>query len=154
AIAWNGFYPRAGLHVALTDFWNIATFAQYARYPHRLPLTDLAYGDPTAPTADIYRWRGGNLSQPASLGSLVQRLGPGSGGRTGFSGIDPELERPRMDEVIFGFESRPHPSTFARLAGIARRERPLIGVVDVGVPDSTYTTIGVFDTGVDRVGTQ
>src|SRR5262245_51352491 len=26
AISWTGFYPRAGLHVALTNFWNIAAF--------------------------------------------------------------------------------------------------------------------------------
>jgi len=36
-----------------------------------------------------------------------------------------------------------------RLAAIGRRERHLVGVEDVGVPASSYTPIGVFDTGVD-----
>lgn len=152
AVSWNDVYPRAGLHVALTDFWRIATFAQYGRYGHRLPLRDLAYGDPTAPTAAVYRWRGGDLRQPGSLGPLVQRIGPGTGGRADFSTIDPELTRPSMHEVVFGFESRPHPSAFVRMAAIARREATLIGVVDVGVPPSAYTTIDVLDTGIDRVG--
>jgi hypothetical protein len=153
-ISWPGVYPHAGLHFALTKFWNIGTFAQYARYPHRLPLRDLAYGDPTAPTADIYRWNGGSPPAAASLGPLVQRLGPGSGGRADFSTIDPNLGRPKMDEMIFGFESRPRPPAFVRMAAIARREAPLVGVVDTGVPESTYTVIGVPDTGIDRIGNQ
>ena len=154
AVSWSGIYPRAGLHFALTNFWNIATFAQYGRYPHRLPLRDLAYGDPTAPTGSVYRWiSGGPLALPP-LGPVVQRIGPGSGGSTIFSTIDPELKRPVMDEMTFGFESRPHPSAFVRMAAIARRESPLVGVVDVGVPESTYTTIGVPDTGIDRIGAQ
>jgi hypothetical protein len=153
-ISWNDFYPRGGLHVALTNFWNIATFAQYGRYGHRLPLRDLAYGDPTAPTGSVYRWNGGNLLLPSSLGPLIQRIGPGTGGSATFSAIDPSLRRPAMHEVIFGFESRPHPTAFARMAAIARRESPLIGVVDVGVPESTYTLIGVPDPGIDRIGSE
>jgi hypothetical protein len=153
AIAWTDLYPRAGLHLALTGFWQIATFAQYSRYGHRLPLTDLAWGDPAAPTASVYRWTGASLHLPGALGALIQRVGPGSGGQSGFSGIDPELKRPHMDEMIFGFESRPHPSAFARMAAVARRESPLVGVVDTGVPESSYSTIAVPDTGIDRIGT-
>ena len=41
-----------------------------------------------------------------------------------------------------------------RMAAIARYDSPIIGVVNVGVPESTYTTIGVPDTGVDRIGSQ
>jgi TonB-dependent receptor-like protein len=149
AVSWTNLYPRGGLHVGLTDFWRIGAFAQYGRYGHRLPLRDLAYGDPTASTGAVYRWTGGDPSRASSRGPLVQRVGPGTGGNPAFSGIDPALERPYMDEVIFGFESRPHPSAFARMAAIARREQPLIGVVDVGVPESAYTTIGVPDPGVD-----
>lgn len=152
AASWQDFYPRAGVHVALTDFWQIAAFAQYGRYAHRLPLTDLAWGDPDAPTANIYKWTGGTILPGALPGPIVQRLGPGTGGSATFSRIDPTLRRPYMDEMIFGFESRPHPSAFARMVAIARREQPLIGVVDVGVPESTYTTIGVPDPGVDLVG--
>jgi len=152
AISWRNWYPRAGMHAAITDFWRIAAFAQFARYGHRLPLRDLAYGDPTAPTGSVYRWNGGNLALPGSLGPLVQRVGPGSGGNPSFSAIDPALRRPYMDEVTFGFESRPHSAAFARMVAIARREKPLVGVVNVGVPSSTYSTIGVPDTGIDRVG--
>jgi hypothetical protein len=153
-VSWNDVYPRAGLHVALTDFWHIGTFVQYSRYGHRLPLRDLAYGDATAPTGSIYRWRGGNLALPASLGPLIQRIGPGTGGRADFTGIDPALTRPSMHEMVFGFESRPHPAAFVRMAAVARREATLIGVVDVGVPESTYARIQVPDTAIDRIGSQ
>jgi hypothetical protein len=85
---------------------------------------------------------------------LIQLIGPGTGGRTDFSGIDPELTRPSMHEMVFGFESKPHPSAFVRMAAIARREATLISAVDVGVPFSAYTTIDVPDTGIDRIGDQ
>ena len=42
--------------LADADFWELGAFGEYSRYGHRLPLSDLAYGDPTAPTAGIYRW--------------------------------------------------------------------------------------------------
>lgn len=153
-VSWNDLFPRAGLHVALTDFWKIATFAQYSRYGHRLALSNLGWGDSTAPTGSVYRWTGGALSLPSAYGALVQRVGPGTGGDPAFSRIDPALARPHMDEMIFGFESRPHRTAFARMAAIARRESPLIGVVNVGVPESSYSKIGVFDTGIDRLGAQ
>src|SRR6185436_9701623 len=69
-----------------------------------------------------------------------------------FSAIDPTLRQPFMHEVILGLEARPFRSTFMRLAAIGRRERHLIGVVDTGVPASTYTRIGIPDTGVDLIG--
>jgi len=59
-----------------------------------------------------------------------------------------------MEEAVLGFEARPRPSAFVRLAAIGRRELNLIGVVDVGVPESTYSTIGVPDMGIDVVGAQ
>jgi hypothetical protein len=151
--SWRSLLPRAGFHWAMLDLWQLAAFGEYSRYAHRLPLRDLAYGDPTAPTANIYRWNaiGDGVPRPGTIGPLVQRFGPGTGGDPRFSAVDPAIERPLMDEIVLGFESRPRPSTFLRIAAIGRRDRHLIGVVDVGVPESTYTTIGVPDTGVDHV---
>jgi hypothetical protein len=104
----------------------------------------------------MYRWNATTAGPPQAnaIGPLVQRWGPGSGGVAGFSTIDPALKRPVMEEAVLGFEARPHPSAFVRLAAIGRRESNLIGVVDVGVPESTYSTIGVPDMGIDVVGAQ
>ena len=82
----------------------------------------------------------------------MQRVGPGTNGDPTFSAIDPELRQPYLHELITGFELRPKPSIFMRLAAIGRREHHLVGVVNVGVPNSTYTAIGVPDTGVDLIG--
>jgi len=156
AISWQSLLPRAGVHWAITDFWHLGAFGEYGRYGHRLPLRDLAYGDPTAPTATMSRWNAttAGLPQTNAIGPLVQRWGPGSGGVAGFSTIDPALKRPVMDEAVLGFEARPRPSMFVRLAAIGRREPNLVGVVDVGVPESTYSTIGIPDMGIDVVGAQ
>jgi hypothetical protein len=155
-ISWRNLLPRAGFHAGLIDAGHVAVFGQYGRYAHRLPLTDLAYGDPTAPTANIYRWNATTaaLPRPGAIGPLVQRLGPGSGGTPGFSTIDPMLKRPTMDEAVLGFEARPHPALFVRVAAIGRREANLVGVVDVGVPESVYTIIPVPDAGVDVASAQ
>jgi hypothetical protein len=156
AIDWQTFLPQAGVHWTVTDFWQLSTFGEYGRYGHRLPLRDLAYGDPTAPTASMYRWNAttAGLPQANAIGPLVQRWGPGSGGVAGFSTIDPALKHPVMEEAVLGIEARPHPLAFVRLAAIGRRESNLVGVVDVGVPESTYSTIGVPDMGIDVVGAQ
>jgi hypothetical protein len=151
SIGWQNVLPRGGFHLHLFDFWQVAGFGQYARYAHRLPLTDLAYGDPTAPTANIYR-AAANATTPEIQGPIVQRLGPGSSGDPTFSSIDPQLRRPHLDEAVLGFEMRPHPAFFFRIGVIGRREHDIVNVVDVGVPESTYTVINVPDMGIDVVG--
>ena len=67
---------------------------------------------------------------------MIQRMGPGTGGDPGFSAIDPNLERPYMDDATFGFEARPNRATLLRLLAIARRNSNMLGVVDVGAPQS------------------
>jgi hypothetical protein len=158
AVSWQRALPRAGVHWLITDYGQIAGFAQYARYGHRLPLRDLGVGDPTAPTGSVFRWNTPFATDvapaPSAIGPLVQRVGPGTNGDPAFSAIDPDLRQPYLHELITGFESRPSPSTFLRLVAIGRREHHLVGLVDVGVPPSTYTAIGIPDTGVDLVGSQ
>lgn len=154
AVAWSNLLPRAGVHVSLLKFWELGAIGQYSRYGHRLPLTHLAYGDPTAPTGTVYRWTapiGSTALVPSTIGPLVQRVGPGTGGDPQFTSIDPSLRRPHMDEAILGFEARPHPSSIVRLVAIGRRERDMIGVVDTGVPESSYTKIFIPDMGIDIV---
>jgi len=152
-VSWRDFFPRAGAHLSIMKFWDFGAFGQYNRYGHRLPLRHLMYGDPTAPTGSVYRWDGAvgaTTFVPGTIGPLVQRVGPGTNGDAAFSAIDPALRRPHMDEMILGFEMRPHPRAFARLSAIGRRERRMIGLVDTGVPESVYTTIGIPDTNVDH----
>ncbi|MCU1386312.1 MAG: hypothetical protein JWL71_5009 [Acidobacteria bacterium] len=155
-VSWRNLLPRAGIHWTMLNFWELGAFGSYARSGHRLPLSDLAYGDPTAPTANIYRWNAttAGVPQAAAIGPLVQRLGPGTNGVAGFSAIDPALKRPTLDEAVLGFDARPSPRTYLRIAAIGRKEHNMVSVADVGVPESSYTTIGVADRGIDVAGAQ
>jgi len=158
AITFNDVYPRAGLRIALTDTYSTATFVSISRYAHRVPLADLAWGDPSAPHGTVSIWNAVGLSAifppPVIPTTLVARVGPGSGGNASFSAIDPSLKRPDMQEVIAGAEGKPNRFSTVRLYAIARRERNLIAAADVGVPESTYSVLYVPDHGVDEHGSQ
>jgi hypothetical protein len=151
-ISWNALLPRAGIRWELTDWAHIATLAGYSRTAHRLTLTDLAWGDASAPSGSVYRWNAApsaiHAPQPSEIGALIARVGPGSRGIAGFASIDPDLKRPYMDELTFGFEGRPTPSTVFRLTGIGRRERNMVAVVNEGAPASAYTVIRFSDEGL------
>jgi outer membrane receptor protein involved in Fe transport len=152
SISWNALLPRAGIRWELTNWNHIATLAGYSRTAHRLTLTDLAWGDASAPSGSVYRWNAppSAIHAPTSseIGTLVARVGPGSQGTSGFASIDPDLKRPYMDELTFGFEGRPTPSTVFRLTGIGRREQNMIAAFNEGAPESAYTLIRVSDEGL------
>ena len=148
SVSWRNWLPRAGVRWDMFDKWHITSLINYGRYGYRLPLGDLAWGDASAPVANVFRWTGTPLAA-GGFGPVVQRYGPGTGGDTSFSAIDPNLQRPYMDEITLGVESRPRPSALLRIVGVARRERNMLGVVNTGAPISSYSTILVNDPGVD-----
>ena len=151
-VSWNDLLPRAGVRWRLSDPGRIAVVAGYSRTAHRLPLTDLAWSDPAAPTGSVFRWNSAlaTVHPPAASerGALVARYGPGAGTTANFSTIDPDLKRPHMDELTVGFEGRPKPEMVFRLMAIGRLERNLINVVNVGVPESAYTVLPFSDPGL------
>jgi hypothetical protein len=154
-VTWQDVFPRAAIRWDITDALGLSAFAGYGRYGYQLPLAWLAYGDPNATTGTVYRWTaatsavGPSTVQPGTVGALIARVGPGTGGSAAFSAIDPVLKRPYMDEFTFGLESRPRPRTLMRLTATARRDRQLVGLLDVGVPTSTYAVVHVADPGFD-----
>jgi hypothetical protein len=139
------------LAAAMYLYWDLGTEMQWklltgvSRLPDQLKLGLLAYGDPAAPTADIYRWTGG----PLSGAPMVGRVGPGTGGDAAFVRIDPELRRPVMDQFAFGIEGRPTRALKVSVLGLARRQSPQIHGVNVGVPISGYTTFRIPDANID-----
>lgn len=154
-ISWRDLFPSAGLRWELTDFKRIAALARFNRYGHRLPLGDLAYGDWLAPTANVYQWTPTSADpRVQQIGALISRVGPGTGGDPAFSAIDPHLERPYVNELTLGFESRPNNQTIVRVTGIARHEGQLIGLVNTGVPESSYSVFQVNDPGEDSYAGQ
>ena len=115
-------------------------------------MRDLAYGDPSAATANVYDWNapaGTTMPQPSQVGALIKRWGPGAG--AGLTEIDPNLERPHLHEIVTGLEYRPGPKWVARISLLGRVDRVLLGVTDPGVPFSAYTVSTIPDKGVDIV---
>ncbi len=151
-VRWNNWLPRGSLRWEITEAARLAAFAGYGRYGWELPLKYFSYGDANGQVGNVHAWnatRADRLPQPADVGPLVARVGPGTGGDPRFSAIDAGLRRPYMDEFVTGFESRPRPSAVIRLAAIARREQQLVGLTNVGVPASSYGLVRVPDPGVD-----
>ncbi len=96
---------------------------------------DLAYGDPTAPTANMSRWTRPPPTLPALLG--VPRGAAGAAPRARAPAASPasrpsirRLKRPTMDEMVLGFEARPRQNTFLRIAAIGRRDHNFVGVAE------------------------
>jgi len=152
SVRWQTLAPRVSARWATAAArWSV--FGSYSRYDHQLPLTALAYGDPAAAQANVFRWtdaNGDGRAQASEFGALLARAGPGASG--GLSSIDPSLERPRTDEFLLGVEWRAASAWNIRFAGIARRERHLVAVVNTGVPLSGYSVRRIFDPGLDLLG--
>jgi hypothetical protein len=151
-IRWYDWLPRFSVRWQPLEIVDATLFAGAGRYGYRLPLGALAYGDPYSATGRVYRWLDSNHDgqlQPNEVGSLVARVGPGSGGDARFSAIDPNLRKPQTDEFVMGVEVRSPASFLFRLSGIARRDRNLMAPVNTGVPLAGYSLISLPDPGVD-----
>jgi TonB dependent receptor len=146
-ISWFDVSPRLRARLRLDQAGRLALFGGWSRRRDRLPLSLLAFGDPTAPSATVSRWRddGDGRFAPGEQGRPVAFAGPG-GSR---SSIDPDLAAPRADELVAGVEARLGPRAVVRFIGIDRRGRRLVESVNVGVPRDRYRTFTVFDPGGD-----
>jgi hypothetical protein len=149
-VSWLTFSPRVRARWRLGE--KLALIGGYGRYRHRLPLSNLAFGDRAAPSADVYRWDdrdGDGAFRLAERGPLVARVGPGAPTAT----LDPGLRPPRTDELVLGIERRSGPWA-ARFVGIYRRETSLMETINVGVSASDYLARSVPDPGGDILGPQ
>ncbi|MQA31921.1 MAG: hypothetical protein GEU82_19155 [Luteitalea sp.] len=151
-VRWRTWLPRAAIRWEFAENDRFTFVAGYRRAANRLNLNLLSVGDPAAPTATVTRWLSASPLAPPIIDPraiVVDRVGPGTGGDPGFSGIDPDLKRPYTDEYVVGLESQRRGWLRLGLTGIARREANLIGAVDLGVPIGSYSRIGIPDPGHD-----
>ena len=152
-IRWVNVSPRLSVRWRLTDSGSITLVGGYGRYPHNLPLSYFAVGDPAGPAGTVYRWDDVNGDRRHD-GSELTLLGPvgfccaGGAANT----IDPELRRPTTDEFLIGIERAAGPWRL-RFTGLDRRERNLVALVNVGVTATQdYTVMFIQDPGVDIAG--
>jgi hypothetical protein len=149
--SWSDVSPHASFQLRPLRSLPLVLHGGFAQYAGRLSLPSLAFGDPAARTADVYRWTDANrdgLFQPAERGPLVARAGKGGA----VASIDPELAAPRTTEYSAGLTFDRGKLRFG-FAGIHRTTSRIAETVNVGVPASSYRVRLVPDTGVDLAGT-
>jgi hypothetical protein len=154
-VSWTTLVPRVAARLRLTRAAGVSLFGGFREYAHALLLEQLAFGDPAAPTASVYRWNdvdGDGRFEPPERGALVARAGPGSGDG-GLSAIDPALRAPRTRELVAGIEASAGNWRLA-FTGFDRRERDLLESLNVGAPAAAYSVRYVADPGGDLAGAQ
>ena len=155
-VSWTTLSPRLQARLRLSRRGGLSLFGGWGEYTHQLLLEDLAFGDPNAPSAEVYRWsdaNGDGRFDPTERGPLVARAGPGTAGG-GLSALDPALRPPRTRELVLGLESSPGAGFVVSLTAFDRRERDRIESVDVGVTAADYVVRYLPDPGGDLVGPQ
>jgi hypothetical protein len=146
-IRWFDLAPRLGFIIPLTPSRAAALKISFARYFYGLPLSYLTYGNPYAPAGLVYAWNDQNrdgVFQDQEAGRLIRREGPF------YSRIDPDIQRPRTDEVAISFSTGFSGWTFV-LCGYTRITKNLIHGVNTGVPFSAYDPQYHIDHGDDQV---
>ncbi len=147
SVSWQDVYPRAFATLAIAPDAGLSLFAGVSQAGGPLAPMALALGDPSAPSARVYRWTDTNLdgtAEPGELDALVARVGPGAW-EPGATTIDASLRRPRQTEFLFGL-TVDRPRWAVALTGIVRRQDQLLQVVDDG---ASYTQVGVADEGLN-----
>ncbi len=148
AIDWLHIAPRLGFVFPLSRSGRTSLRLFAGRYYHSLPLSWLAYGSPDAPGGLAYAWtdrNGDGLFQDSEAGVLVRREGPFYGG------IDPDIQRPRTDELSVGISHRTAAGFSFSLTGYLRDARDLVETLNTGVPFSSYAQRAFADIGDDRI---
>lgn len=150
-IGWAIISPRIRVRWHIRDTVDIVS--GYARYAHRLPLTALAFGDPAAPSTDVRLWDDRNadgVPQAGEAGTLIARLGPGSG-EGDRSSIDADLAGPWTDEIVAGLDWKPTSRFRLGVTGLRRRDRRLIASVNAGLLPSDFSVRLRPDPGGDLI---
>lgn len=140
-IGWNTLAPRVSFR------WSpsfVGVFGGVGRYAGGHGLSFLSFGDPGEATWDVHRWHDGNANQrfdEGEAGALVLRAGRGPR----VASLDPNLRVPISTEWTLGAEVRPASHSTLRGALILRRQSHLVGVLNTGVPLSSYRVFYVHD---------
>jgi hypothetical protein len=154
-VSWTALLPRVSARLVLRERGGVAVNGGFAEYAHSLTLAPLAFGDPSAPHAEVYRWtdaNGDGRFEPEERGPLVARVGPGAANDALVS-VDPALRPPRTREWTAAVEASPG-GWRLRLGGVDRREKDLLETVDVGAPASAYDVRYLPDPSGDIAGPQ
>lgn len=147
-VAWTDIYPRIDADVRIGS--SIVLFANLSRGGMPLPPLALAFGDPAAPTGQLYKWADSNGDGRAGaneLGSLIAQLGPGRGA-TNLSQIASSTTRPYLSQAVAGI-GVDRPSWTLAVSAVLRNEYNLLRVANTG---AAYSLVSRSDPGIGYPG--
>lgn len=147
-IGWNNLAPRLGIVYDLFGDHKAAIKAGYGRYHHQISADMIGVPNPLGLAGRGFNWidrNGDGNFQAGEEGDLLFAFG----GNT--NRVDPDLKRPRTDELTLGLEWELPKSIKLSVDGIFRRGRNLIALVEVGIPQDLtgYNQTTGLDPGPD-----
>ena len=147
-IGWNDVAPRVGLVYDLFGDHKTALKLGFGRYHHQISADMIGVPNPLGLAGKGYNWidrNGDGNFQVGEEGDLLFAFG----GNT--NTVDPDLKRPRTDEISVGVERELPKSIKLTVGGIFRRGRNLIALVEVGIPqnETGYNRTTGLDPGPD-----
>jgi hypothetical protein len=145
--SWNNIAPR--LAASYTVDPRTVFRASYSRYYHYVNTGMIPGADENVVTSLTLRWADLNNDQRYQIGeegALLSR----AGGPDNVS-FDTSIKHPYTDEFVVGL-SREMFADFSVSANyIHRKDTDLIHTMQVGIPDSSYSTVSAIDPGPDGV---
>ena len=152
-IGWNNLAPRVGVVYDLFGDHKAALKVGYGRYHHQISADMIGVPNPLGLAGKGFNWidrNGDGNFQVGEEGDLLFAFG----GNT--NTVDPDLKRPRTDEITAGVDWELPRSIKLSVNGIFRWGRNLIALVEVGIPqnETGYNRTTGLDPGPDgTVGT-
>jgi len=147
-ISWSDLAPRVGLIWDVGGRHRTAVKVGYGRYFHQLSPDPIEAPSPNNLGGTGYAWNDSNRDlqfQQGEQGAVLFTFG-GSSNTT----VNPDLRRPRTDEVTAGVEFQLPHNMVLSVDAIRRWGRQLIATTEVGIPLSGgYTTTTAIDPGPD-----
>ncbi len=145
-INWKNAAPRVSLVYDLFGDGKTAIKAAAGRYFYQISTDTPNTVNKNFSSSATYNWNDSNHDlqfTPNEFGTLLSRSG------AAITSIDPNVKRPTTDEFLVGVDRELFPNLKFSIVGTYRRERNVMGDVNVGIPFDTYHLVTRPDLGSD-----
>src|SRR5215813_3953690 len=146
-ISWTTIEPRAGFVMRLPVIGFVLR-GGFARYGNLLQGRYLDFGSASAIGGQVLQWQDANTDRQAQapeIGRLLRVFGGPD------SAVVLNLRRPLVDEVTLGVTRQFGQRFVTHVRFFRRDDRHLVGIVNSGVPFSSYVPSLVIDPGNDGI---